>query len=254
MSVKFIGNIPSDQDISIVTPLIPNNEVIRRVKESLEESLAFGHRQSRLLDEIITTNINSENFAEELYLLYALSEWKNARSSDVYDNAIARGINAWSTYILQTTGLTVAQWMSRQREKTSKLMDSLLNLPTSQVQNIGHWEYDFIFQYGRFNFEPVHFRIQVSTDTDFTNVVIDANSFDDESGWKYEQNPYIFTQISSSGLPSNFHGRTIKYISPVENYLTHTELYYIRTKTLESDGVTDIPDYIASPTSIIIKY
>lgn len=252
LTVKFIGTLPADQDISNTT--IPNNEMIRITKEFIEEGLAYGFRQSRLLDEIINTNVSSNNFAEELTLLHELANWNNFRNDNSYIDSFARLVEAWSTYILQTSGATVQQWLFRENEKTSAFVNNILSIDNFYIRPEGFWEYRFIFEYGKLNFEPVHFQLQVATDIDFNSIVVDVNSFDDIDGWKYEQNPYIFTQIVSSGLPSNFHGRTIKYVSPSDLYLTRTNIYYVRTRTIGADGLTVITSYKAGDNALIVKY
>lgn len=244
MTVLFPAELPPEQDSTNV--LIDSDEVIRFTKESLEEGLAWGYRQSNLINNILNINVSSSNFSEELNLLYALNKWNNLRSQTTQDNLFSRICQSFLSYILSTTRLTFSAWLSTAGEKTTSILNSLLislgsgSVSDDLVYPEGHWQYDFVYTHSRQTLEDIYFQIQMAADTEFTNIVTNISMFDELDGWKYEQNVNSFVQMPN-GFPSNFSGRRVRYVSTEDNYLIRLNLYYIRWRALDIDGanITD---------------
>ncbi len=259
MTVMFPDDVPIEQDPTDIS--FPNNEVIRRVKESLEESVAWGARQTRLLTSLVDTNVSSSNLDEELNLLYALSKWNNMKSQDFRDSLLTTATSTFMFYILATTGITFPAWLNLHTEKTSELFNNLLKktgggaVPDEDTDDLvhpeGHWQFDFTYDHPFQTFENIHFQLQLSLVEDFSTIILEKRSFDDVTGWKYESEPFIFVQLVTSGFPSNFSGRIVRFVSPTTDFLTRTELYYVRWRALNSLGAA-ITNY-QSAGQIIIK-
>lgn len=253
---------PSDVPFTMLPDnvALSNNESIRMIKESIEESLAWGYRQARLTKWIREFNVESTNIAEEIELLYAAAKWENRKKIETHNNLISRAAESLVTYINATTGLTLPVWLSAQQAKMSVLLNNLLTTLGSgsvDTDNLlypeGHWDYDFEYTHLRETFENLHFQVQMSIDSDFLQTVIDVNSFDDTTGWSYESEPYLFVQLVTSGLSSNFSGRKIRYTSPVDMYLTRGDIFHVRWRALESDGVTPVTEWYVDDRVLIIK-
>lgn len=244
MTVNFPEDVPTDQQLA--NTVIPNKEAIFLMKEAIEEGLAWGVRQSKITKRLRQDNVTSHNIAEEIELLYALAKWENLKKEDAQNNLYYTSTNAMLTYILDSTGLTFSDWLSQEGHKTTELLNNLLlhfgtgAIAAEDTENLlhpeGHWEYDFVYTHVPLTFVNVHFRIQVSETTSFSNIVVDRSSIIDIEGWKYEQESYAFVQMPSTGFPSNFSGRRVRFVSPEEDYLTRTDAYYVRWRALNSDG------------------
>lgn len=242
MTVLFALDLPPDQDPT--NTLIDNNEMIRRVKESIEIGLGWGQRQLRLIQDALDTNVDSTgNIAEEVYLLYGLAEWRNRKDATSLNEIYNIPILGWLGYILKTTRLPLGDWLDRENKKISdRLHSALKSLParvdidTTFIYSEGEWEYVFVYIHPVLSFENVHFELQVSSDTSFTDFVVDISTQNNVTGWKYEQEPNTFVQLVSVGFPSNFSGRRVKFVSPTENRLTRTEIYYVRWRAIDVNG------------------
>lgn len=245
--------------ITNIDPFIHNDDTIRSVKLMIEQSLAWGARQARLTEEIVEFNVRSNNLAEEINLLYGLSKWKSRKEIQTHYNLLSQSVQRFMSYILTTTILTFDQWLAETNEKTSMLLSSLVeqlgfnSIPAELLYPRGHWDVIFTYIHLPQTFENVHFQLQVSTDKDFTNIVVNVNSAQDINGWKYESEQSIFTQLSNSGLPSSFSGRRLKFVSTKSLYLRYTEIFYVRWIALKADGITVLNNYTMLDKPIIIE-
>ena len=183
------------------------------------------------------------------------------KSQDSHDNLLTTATSSFMFYILATTGITFPVWLNLHTEKTSELFNNLLkktgNGAVSDedtddlVHPEGHWQFDFTYDPPFQTLENVHFELQLSLVEDFSTTRMSLRSIDSIIGWKYESEPFIFIQLPTGGFPSNFSGRNVRFISPTTDFLTRTELYYVRWRALNSLG-TPITNY-ENAGQIIIK-
>lgn len=243
MTVNFPIDIPSDQDTTF--QLLPNNEAILREKEFIEESLGWGARQTRVLNEVRDRVVKSEDFVEELSLLVPVNRWfnlKNTKSqSDIHFILVSR----WLRYIQATTNISVNQWLDENSHKITRRLHEVIQesgvalVPESSIYNQGYWEFTFTFVHEELTLENIFFELEVSRNQTFDSgtVLLDISSFTDVTGWKYEGQPFLFIQMPESGFPSNFSGRRVRFSSPQVNFLISTEVYYIRWTAVDSSGI-----------------
>ncbi len=260
MVVNFPSDPPSSLDLSVTS--IPNNEVIRLVKEHLETSVAWLARQSNLTQNMVDKCYQSDNISEEIHLLSPLSDWNSAKSLESVQWLLNRSVSSWMSYILKTTGDTLSNWLETHDEKVSELLSDVIDstegdsVDESYVHDEGSWEYEFVYEHQRNTLENVHFRLQVSTDENFSSIVVgtgdESNSYEDITGWTYENELYGFIRLTSYGLSSNFSGRRVKFIAPEEFYLTRTNVYYVRWRALDESG-NNLTDWNVDPSRMIIK-
>ncbi len=238
MTVNFLSDLPADQDITLNT--VSNNRAIINIKEILEESLAYGAREARLHTDLLNTVAASQDFGEELYLLYALAKWRDLKTLQSFYDLYHHAVRTWVSHIEKTTGLKLDAWLTRENEKVSEYLSDVLAgiyvISDSYVYPEESWVYDFVYTHDRLTHENIHFRLQVASDEDFSTVVIDEKTSDSTSGWRYEQEQNVFVQFPTTGFPSNFGGRRIRYIALSINYLTRTELYYVRWLDINASG------------------
>jgi uncharacterized protein (TIGR03790 family) len=260
MVVNFPNDLPSHQDAN--NTLLPNKEVIFRIKESIEESLAWGARQTKLLNSLVNSVVGSTNLSEAIYLLEPIATWRDLKNQKSQNDIVSPAISGLLSYILKTTRLTLPEWLIKNGFSiTSLLNDALSGIASATVSSTleypqGEWEHTFVYIHSILTLDDIFFQLQVSTNQNFTNIVIDVDSSTDITGWKYESEPYIFTQLSDSGFPSNFSGRRIKYISPEDKRLTRAEVYYVRWRAFNDENNQVFPveeDYFVETNPIIVS-
>ena len=241
MTVNFPVNLPSDQDVSF--ELIPNNEAILREKEFIEESLGWGARQTRVLNEVRDRVVASQDFTEELNLLIPVNNWFVLKGTKAQSDLHSILVSRWLRYIQATTNLSVNQWLDENAHKiTQRLYDIIQEtgvgaVPSSNVYTPGFWEFTFTFVHPELTLEEIFFELEVSRNQTFDSVLVDISSMTNVAGWKYEGQPFLFIQMPESGFPSNFSGRRVRFSSPPTNFLINTEVYYVRWTAIDASGM-----------------
>lgn len=243
MTVNFPIDIPSDQDTTF--QLLPNNEVILREKEFIEESLGWGARQTRVLNEVRDKVVESQDFVEELNLLIPANRWfnlKNTKSQTDLQNIL---VSRWLRYIQSTTNFSVNQWLDENSHKITRRLNEVIQetgvsiVPETDIYDAGFWEFTFEFVHQELTLENIFFELEVSRNQTFDSgsILVDVSSLTDVTGWKYEGQPLLFVQMPNSGFPSNFSGRRVRFSSPEVNFLRSTEVYYVRWSAVDSQGM-----------------
>jgi uncharacterized protein (TIGR03790 family) len=241
MVVNFPVDLPSDQDTASV--VVQNDEIILRLKYTIEESLGWAARQARLLDDLRDRVVETSILAEELHLLQPLVNWRTLKELEAQRNLYSFLVSRWMTYIELTTNLTLSQWLTENDEKITSELQTVAAATSGEsiadafVYSTGYWELIFTFTHTELTFENVFFKLEISRDSDFETIALTVNSLTDATGWSYESQLYSFTQIPDDGLPSNFSGRRVRYSSPQSNFLRSTEVYYTRWVTLNDVGI-----------------
>lgn len=242
MVVNFPVDIPSEQDTSFT--LLPNDEVILRTKLVIEESIAWGDRQTRMLTDVVNHVVESHDFSEEINLLLPMADWNELKSESAQTNIYAPIVNQWGTYVNETTNQSVSLWLQDKNEKiTQRMRDVLRQTGTQDISDQlllspGSWQFIFTYNHPLLTREDIHFELEIATDENFdsSSIVIDLSTLTDTTGWSYEGQPYIFVQLPTSGFPSNFSGRRVKFVSQVAHYLTTTGIYYARWTATDDVG------------------
>lgn len=254
--VNFPVDLPPSQDLS--NNSILNTECIRIIKEVLEESIAYGRRQERLLEDVVNIVVSTTDISEELNLLEQTSSWRDVKNMTAQNDIIWKAVDAFLNYILKTENQTFETWLELNNEKTTQFMNELLFTNSAQgfvsdefIHSEGTWEYEFVYIHMRPTLENVHFEIQVSRMESFSDLNVVANSYLDSDGWSREIELNTFAALTENGLPSNFSGRRVRFeVSGSSNLLIRTEVYFVRFRALDHNGVP-ISDWITSEKMII---
>ena len=256
MVVNFPNSLPYTQDLS--DDRIPNSEVIIRTKNSVEEGIAYAVRQRIILNQIVNTNVSSTNLSEKMPLLYALAKWRDLKDDSNQSDLYAQTINSFITYILSTSGLSLNEWLEANNERISILLNEAIktsgsaNVSSRLIFSEGYWQYDFVYFHSLLTLENIHFELEIATDAGFNNPVISLATRNSILGWKYESEIYSFSQLPSTGFPSNFAGRRTRYSSVEQDFLIRGNLYYVRWRALSSEG-EPLTGYFVDPGQLIIK-
>lgn len=257
--VNFPSELPSSQDSN--NTLVSNRQAIFQIKEAFEESLGWGARQTRITNEMVDRVVESTNLSEALALLGPISNWRDLKNQTAQNDILFSGLTGWLSYILKTTRLRLSEWLAQNGYLLTTLLNEALagvasdNISTSFEYTEGEWEHIFVYTHVLLTFEDVHFDLQVSSESDFSDIVVDLSTSDDITGWKYESEPFIFVQLPDDGFPSNFSGRKMRFVSPAKNRLRRTEVYHIRWRALNAAGDRVFPineEYFVESDPLIV--
>ena len=131
-------------------------------------------------------------------------------------------------------GGTLSKWLSDTNMPVSSAFAGVVSEYTSEsvgsehVHPDGWWEIEFTYIYNKIALGDIEFRIDIARDSQFLDMVGIIDSESEKNGWWYEKEVGTFLMLPSTGLPSNYGGRRVRYRSTDEVLLTPTELYYWR--------------------------
>ncbi len=231
--VNFPVDLPKSQDVNFT--LIDNDEVIRQIKINIEESIGWGIRQAGILKDIRDQVVSSIDFNESLKLLLPTAQWLNNKDIKSQQNIFLNVVTAWLSYIQQTTGFSLSDWLINNNERISNDLKSIVlqtgveDIANSLVYPEGYWECTFQYDHPILSLEDVFFTLRVATDSnidDSTVLALDTSS--SVNGWEYESEPDVFIRMPDDGFPSNFSGRRIKFSSQPTHYLNKSSIYHVK--------------------------
>ena len=165
-------------------------------------------------------------------------------------------------YYYQTTDTlapSVNDYLTDQGFKVSRILSSITSGAIIDDDNLldeGWWQFEFIVQDYSSLFVHYHFKMDVATDEDFTNILISKDSYSIRD-WTYEKEKDVFVPMTFSGVASSYIGRKIRYESrqdsliSLDEYLNRGETYYFRItqynlETLEEYTSREYNDIIYS--------
>lgn len=246
MVVNFPVDSPPSQDPSFSE--LPNNEVLLRVKRSIEESLGWSMRQYKLLSNLVDYVVDGHILKETVALLQPMTNWKSLKNTNSQTSLYYALVSAWLQYLQKTTLLNLSQWLEQNEIKVSQRFNEVV-LETGaiiadddQIYDEGYWDFTFQYIHSDLTLQNIHFSLQVATDEDFNNIIYSFSTLDSVENWKYEYEPFEFINLPDTGFPSNFSRRRISFTSPSLYYLIQNEIYYIRWQAIDEDSVS-INDY-----------
>ena len=242
MVVNSPVDLPSDQDTTF--ELITNDELIRRERLVIEESLAWASRQTRLLQDTVDHVVASVDLDEEVNLLVDTNNWRVLKDKSAQTNIYLPIVSQWSRYIQRTTNLSTIQWLTENNEKITSRLNDVIKQTGSPIVTSGFilptglWQFTFTFLHEILTLEDIFFNLDVATNDTFDvpSTVFKLHTQTSTTGWSYEGQPFIFVQLPNSGFPSNFSGRRVRFTSPAANYLRATELFYVRWTAIDVNG------------------
>jgi hypothetical protein len=92
------------------------------------------------------------------------------------------------------------------------------------------------------------FELDIFSDAAFTDLTYTFSSAVDQTGWFYESESGSFSPVTSTGVPSSYAGRRIKYESQSATYMDRCTEYYTRFKQKDNTGAST--SYITSQAII----
>jgi len=230
----MVVNFPTQYE----DPGLHVNESIRLLQRSVERSYAWGLRQAALAQLALNQIVESEDLNETDLLLHPIYDWYQSVKEDVQVDLFTPVTLILLRYVLETTGITWSDWLILHNERTTTDFRSLVQKVSSAsitdiyVYAVNQWRQHMNFEHNNLTLEHVHFQLEVANDEDFTDIIFNIRSNDSVTGWYYEKELYEFTAFPGDGMMSNYSGRRVRFVSPVNYHLTKGEQYWIRWKPL----------------------
>jgi len=241
MTVNFPAALPDSQDPDYES--LTNAQGAEAVLEQIEIALAYVYRSSVHAGNLSQYVAESDDTSETLALITPTYNFSEARTMESMNRVLFPVLHDFIRFIRQTEGQTLSNWLTDNSIKTTELVSDLFaldpgtdTLSSSLINDEGYWKFTFLYERDAEEFAWFHFEIEVATDADFTNVLIQASSYTDESGWQYENEYQAYVDLASTGLSSNYSGRYVRYRAESENYLARGEIYYVRWRVLDFNG------------------
>lgn len=228
-----------------------NNEKDEAWMEMVVNTSRIIAYQIKRLNELIDIRglvLISNDAAVEAAMLANAYNAASLSSSDIYQstNDLVVGLASYLiTSRLAELELTVDQYLERTNFKISTLIASSLGLSvsSSNVLTPGSWQIDseFIDEIG--SFAKYHFLLEVSSDEDFSEILMSIDSSADNTNWHYEVRDEQFLPLPEDGVGSNFVGLRIRYNSKDSEKLTRGETYFFRISEIANDVIYDPVNY-----------
>ena len=223
---------------------LSNTEMIRTAIRAVESYLNRMDRLNTMLDNAIDFFVLFGGF-DEMNIFYDTVDWRTViGDTNISYNYIANIFSSLNNYQAITTGMSFSNWLNSEnifvsasfREVFGKFTST--SIAESMVFAAGTWELNFTYEHTDLTLEDVNFVIEVATDSKFENIVHIISSAENNTGWQYEREINEFFQLPETGLSSNYGGRKIRYVSPSNYLLTHTEEYWFKVYIDDSGART----------------
>jgi uncharacterized protein (TIGR03790 family) len=202
--------------------------------DNLARSIAFRLAANEKLNDAVTLLASNNELLTKVELL---SAWKSASS---VDNATWQTpYSALATQLVelvinnsqgQSNGLV--NYLKSRGIKINGLLLFVLNRSISSALVIpeGQWTAEFVIEDTSASFTNYHFTFDVATDIDFENIVHTYNSEHSVTNWYYEAEVGQFVTMPARGVPSNFVGRRVRFVSEPSHYLDRGDVFYYRVR------------------------
>lgn len=231
-------NFPTQSSALSITQntFLDFKEAIRLIMDSLSETIAWRHRQTKLTNDIENYIIDQNCLEEEHALFKGSDVWSQAKGATVQTNMLYPLLKGFLQFMVQSTALDFSSWINDNDLRVSPLLvdeiDSVESqeiFSSSQLLDSGSWNVEFKYLQTSNVLQRVFFALDVATDPEFNDIIITADTRYDRTGWEYEFSTDTFLPFPQSGFPSNYANvRRIRYTAPKDNYLTTLEVYYMR--------------------------
>jgi len=255
---------------SVSSSIFDNNstesEIWNDTNISLAKALAHYKYKTDQYAEALNNVVMSSDISEEVALLYVVNTLYNSNDDiskislfkasveNLIDWAKTRFINDYKIDNPLKSSLeqiTLHQFLSMKRYKISqKLLDvvgissSNSDIKAEDIYPSGYWEYIYIIDDKYFDYALYNFELDIAYDSNFSLMVQSFDTSVSQRGWYLEQ--YIknngvrqYAELPSTGAPSSYIGKRIKFSSPVLYYLSPGEIYYFRFR--QKVGATTYP-------------
>ena len=238
---------PANETVTTTTD-ITEDESWRRMSVDLGKAIAYTYRIEDALERVRDRMVLSTDIRTEVDMLIPSVNLYDSSTVEVINGdffAVSSGlfefIEKRNRFVnISRTFISLNDYLSDNGFKLSEVVEAVSKskvIDDDNIFEVGLWEFEFAIADDAEEFVTYHFRLQISNDSLFTDINIDVNSQDSVVGWFYEKDVNEFVAMPSTGVPSNFVSRRVKYVSTDTQLLTRTSIYFPRAKQSDADNV-----------------
>jgi hypothetical protein len=174
-------------------------------------------------------------------------------ANDVISKTKGEFIRIVDLYVkLPRTTESLSQWLEARGQKVSRLLGIIspnVTVPSRLIYTQGYWDFETAIIHPTSEFAKYSFQLQLAYDSDFTelidtglsfisldNLTLNADSYQSATGWTYEKNANLFSDVPSTGVLSGYAGRLVKYTPSNSEFFPSRTVYYIRYRQVNEFG------------------
>jgi len=252
-TISFFGDplvkifFPAQEEVD--SGLIDENESWRLQSIDLSRNMSYLYKKEKETEEAFQLVVDTQNIEIEEALLDKTNQlFKNNKEENRKSQLIGL-VEKFIEYPQRQnlyTGLSKAtpdinDYLSEEEYKLSELITEVVNfqnpIDSENILEEGYWEFEFELLQQSSTFAFYNFRLLVSDDKDFLNIIFNISSENGQIGnWLYEKEENEFIQLLANGIPSNFKGRRIRYQSKTNQFLNRGQVYYFKITQVFDDG------------------
>ena len=200
------------------------------------------NRIKELRDDIVLgddteTSVDLAYPMEELYKAFQQNGWKNDYvnlTNSMISFALTRNRHRFRAY-----HPNLNDYLNQTENRVTNIfLDSTLNsvlvnsISDSNIEDEGMWSFEASLERLSSEYVYYHFELDVSSDQEFVDIVLEKKSYEDINGWYFQDYDGTFKPISIDGVGSNFVDKKVAYIAQntdtADERLEKGEYYYIR--------------------------
>jgi len=237
---------------TISETLINEHETWNIMSKDLAKASAHFYKKDSELKEVVmeivdidTLDPSSGATDAAVTLLYPANDLWGINKTECWQSQIKPLVDTFFDfprlrYYYQTSDTlapNINDYLTDQGFKVSRLLAEVSGGAIIEDDNLldeGWWQFEFIItDDDPDNYVNYHFLMDVSSDINFSNILISKNSYSIRN-WTYEKEKDNFINITFNGVTSSYIGRKVRYESrqdpliSLDEYLTRGETYYFR--------------------------
>jgi len=218
----------------------------QKTEKNIARSIAYLYKKNLTLkslrDDIIDLTSNNRDFVlskiYEVNDLYNEFDFEHRKMlfKDVLNSLFSYPEELYLYWGLDKRNPNINDFLIEKGYKVSRLSNSVyddIKINEENLYDEGWWEIEHIIEDVYFGITNYHFKIEVSKDDTFNNIIKEFYSYQ-EGEWFYEVEKSIFTKMSPFGVPSKYANRKIRFESSESDYLERGKEYYFRVKQFDA--------------------
>lgn len=228
---------------------IGEDEMWRLISGDFARSVAYMNVRSDAVSNVRNTVISSTDVATAVDMMSRVNDLighNNSERITALFNPFAGAffrfpVNFFKTESITSLFKTLDEYLTDREFKVSVLLKNLneafADISSVNVLDEGFWDLEFTISDEAVAFTNYHFQIDISTESDFSDITVTANSLSSQEGWMVEEDDDEFIDMPAGGVQSGFVGKIVRYISQDDEYLVRGQEYYVRYRQRDSSGI-----------------
>ena len=206
------------------------------MKNNLANAISYSDARQDAFTDAVYTIVLSDDLSTSIDLFYKIYDVSaNPLISSASFKDLGNALINLPTDINTTLADNSFQISSRISEVTENtVIDSVY------YYDVGSWVFDDTIQHVS-GFSLYHFEIDLSLYEDFSVIFHNANSWSDQTNWKYEKSSLNFYAVPANGVMSSYAGLRVRYLYPI--LLNRHDVFYARIRQRDMLRIATIAEY-----------